>query len=105
MIVRRRAWRLGRKEKERKEIKVVVVVVSVYALVRPFDLIYSISFTALSIYFVILDFSALFGKKSNKPNKILAPQAQQAQVLDTEPAPAPQMQMVQPRRRPPSLVL
>jgi len=48
------------------------------------------------------NFSALFGTKS-KPNKILAPQAQQAQVLAAEPAPAPQM--VQPRRRPPSLVL
>lgn len=47
------------------------------------------------------NFSALFGTKS-KPNKILAPQAQ-AQVLAAEPAPAPQM--VQPRRRPPSLVL
>jgi len=50
------------------------------------------------------NFSALFGTKSNKPNKILAPQAQ-AQALAAEPAPAPQMQMVQPRRRPPSLVL
>lgn len=47
------------------------------------------------------NFLALFGSKS-KPNKILAPQAQ-AQVLAAEPAPAPQM--VQPRRRPPSLVL
>jgi len=45
------------------------------------------------------NFSALFGTKS-KPNKILAPQVQ---VLAAQPAPAPQM--VQPRRRPPSLVL
>jgi len=49
------------------------------------------------------NFSALFGIKS-KPNKILAPQAQAPQVLvAAEPAPAPQM--VQHRRRPPSLVL
>jgi len=47
------------------------------------------------------NFSALFGIKS-KPNKILAPQAQ-VQELAAEPGPAPQM--VQPRRRPPSLVL
>jgi len=45
------------------------------------------------------NFSVLFGTKP-KPNKILAPQAQ---VLSAEPAPAPQM--VQTRRRPPSLVL
>jgi len=48
------------------------------------------------------NFSALFGTKS-KPNKILAPQVQAVQVLAAEPAPAPQM--VQHRRRPPSLVL
>jgi len=43
-------------------------------------------------------FSALFGTKPKpKPNKIQPP------VLAAEPAPAPQM--VQPRRRPPSLVL
>jgi len=47
------------------------------------------------------NFSALFGTKP-RPNKILAPQAQE-QVLAAEPAPAPQM--VQSRRRPPSLVL
>jgi hypothetical protein len=45
------------------------------------------------------NFSALFGTKP-KPNKILAPQVH---VLAAEPAPAPQM--VQSRRRPPSLVL
>jgi hypothetical protein len=50
---------------------------------------------------ICFNFSALFGTKS-KPNKILAPQAQ-GQVLAAEPSPAPQM--VQPRRRPPSLVL
>jgi len=43
-----------------------------------------------------------FSLFKSKPNKILAPQAQ-VQVLAAEPAPAPQM--VQPRRRPPSLVL
>jgi len=48
------------------------------------------------------NFSALFGTKS-KPNKILAPQSQAPQMSVAEPAPAPQM--VQPRRRPPSLVL
>lgn len=42
------------------------------------------------------NFSAIFGTKS-KPNKTQEP------VLAAEPAPAPQM--VQPRRRPPSLVL
>jgi hypothetical protein len=58
-------------------------------------------FYSLSIIFNP-DFSALFGTKS-KPNKILAPQAQVQQVLAAEPSPAPQM--VQTRRRPPSLVL
>jgi len=51
------------------------------------------------------NFSSLFGSKA-KQNKILGPQPQpqpQPQVLAAEPTPAPLM--VQPRRRPPSLVL
>jgi hypothetical protein len=68
-----------------------------------FYLFYSlyVSIILLPFFFLYPDFSALFGTKS-KPNKILAPQLQ-AQVLAAEPAPAPQM--VQHRRRPPSLVL
>ena len=78
----------------------MVVVVFVFALVRSsyFYLIDNLFFN----FFSNPDFSALFGTKS-KPNKILAPQAQVQEVMAAEPSPAPQM--VQTRRRPPSLVL